>query len=186
MDGPIARFVAAPFAFAAFALAAAWWRVGSAFAAHVPTAGADPLEDEFPRGGMSDEFRNGVAFAELCYRQAEADWAEALPLRGVDPVAALDRLAAAVDALAAERDALRDRIERAVAELDRAPDADPEKPGKRAMRDVLRANTFAWHVLAEGRDPPSRQSKGFPDHFPFSKTPVSAPCSASDDAGDAP
>lgn len=157
MNNPIARFAATPFALAAFGLAAAWWRVGSAFAACVPPAAAVEDEDEFPRGGMSDEFRNGVAFAELCYRQAEADWAEALPLRGVDPVAALDRLAAAVDALAAERDALRDRIERAVAELDRAPDADPEKPGKRAMRDVMRANTFAWHVLTEGRDPPSKR-----------------------------
>lgn len=141
MNGPIMRFIAAPFALAAY----------------VPPKAADPDEDDLPRGDMSDEFRHGLAFAELCYRQAEADWAEALPHRGVDPMAALDRLAAAVDALTAERDALRDRIARATAELDRAPDADPDKPTKRAMRDVLRANLFAWMVLCEGRDPPGRR-----------------------------
>lgn len=157
MDGPIARLIAAPFALAAFGLAAAWWRVGSAFAGCVPPADADSCEDEFPRGDVSAEFLHGLAFAELCYRRAEADWAEALPLRGVDPFAALDRLAAAVDALAVERDVLRDRITRAVAELDRAPDADTEKPTKRAMREVLRANTFAWTVLTEGRDAPSKR-----------------------------
>lgn len=107
---------------------------------------------------MSDEFRHGLAFAELCYRQAEADWAEALPLRGVDPMAALDRLAAAVDALAAEWDVLRDRIARATAELDRAPDsADPEKPIKREAKAMAQANLFAWTVLMEGRDPPSKR-----------------------------
>lgn len=157
MSGPTTRFVAAPFALAAFGLASAWWRVGSAFAAGVPPAVADPHEDEFPRGDVPDEFRHGLAFAELCYRQAEADWAEALPLRGVDPMAALDRLAAAVDALAVENAVLRDRIARATAELDRAPDADPEKPTKRAMREALQANLFAWHVLTEGRDPPSKR-----------------------------
>lgn len=97
----------------------------------------------------------------------------------------LDRLSGALEAVIAERDELRDRAERlaydlrdahaastalkceiatllhrmsrAVAELDAAPDADPEKPSKRAMREVLAANTRAWAVLTEGRDPPSKR-----------------------------
>ena len=97
----------------------------------------------------------------------------------------LDRLSGALEALIAERDELRDRvarlthdvrdahtgstalkaeiaallhrIHRAVAELDAAPDADPDKPSKRAMREVLAANTRAWAVLTEGRDPPSKR-----------------------------
>ncbi len=63
--------------------------------------------DDLPEGGLPDEFRRGVAFAQLCRRQAEHDHAWALRRRGLDPIAALDRLAAAVEALAAERDALK-------------------------------------------------------------------------------
>ena len=109
----------------------------------------------------------GQQRATLAFRQ---DW--------LDATARMDRLDAAVSALAAERDAsravadalaalsarqtaetdaLRDRLARAVAELDAAPDADPDKPSKRAMREVLAANTRAWAVLTEGRDPPSKR-----------------------------
>lgn len=70
---------------------------------------------------------------------------------------AVGTLAAEGGALAAERDDLRRRIIRALDELDAAPDADPERPSKRAMREVLQANTRAWAVLAEGRDPPSKR-----------------------------
>lgn len=65
--------------------------------------------------------------------------------------------------LKAETAVLLDRIARATAELDRAQEADPDKPNKRAMREVMRANTFAWTVLAEGHDPPSvRRAEGAP------------------------
>lgn len=96
--------------------------------------------------------------AALAEARREAAWlvltARDTPAGAV--MATLDRVADAVDALAAERDGLRDRITRATAELDAAPDADPERPSKRAMREVLQANTRAWAVLAEGRDPPSK------------------------------
>ena len=49
---------------------------------------------------------------------------------------------------------LRDRIGRATAELDAAPDtADPERPTKREAKAMAEANLRAWHVLTEGRDP---------------------------------
>lgn len=95
--------------------------------------------------------------------------AEVRPLSPVGAIApdavaaALDRLAAAVEALAAERDGLRERIARAVFELDEAPDINPDKAGKQAVRAVVLANTRAWAALCEGRDPPSRRR---PEHAP--------------------
>lgn len=139
--------------------------------------GASDLDD-LPAGGVSDEFRRGAAFAELCRHQADADRRDARAAQDLDVWITMDRLAEAVDALAAERDELRERIARAVFELNEAPDIDPDKASKRAVLEVLRANTFAWHVLAEGRDPPSRQSKGFPGHSPLSKGPISEAHSA--------
>ena len=179
--------------------------------------------DDLPAGGLSDEFRRGMAFAEACQRQAEADHAEATALalagrraavvswprlvaaleqhhlaagathdaaladarreaawlvltaRATTPGAAmdaLDRLDGAVEALAAERDEMRARIERAVAELDAAPELDPKKPSARVLREVLLANGRAGAVLREGRDPPGGQSKGIPVETPLNKSPI--------------
>lgn len=84
--------------------------------------------------------------------------ADELAVGGAAAIAALDRLDATVAALVAERDALRERITRAVAELDAAPDIDPDKLcGKAKALAVAQANTRAWAVLTEGRDPPSRR-----------------------------
>lgn len=96
--------------------------------------------------------------AALAEARREAAWlvltARSTP--GGAAMAALDRLDDAVRALVAERDALRDRIARADAELDAAPDpADPEKPSRREAKAMAEANLRAWHVLTEGRDPPS-------------------------------
>lgn len=98
--------------------------------------------------------------AALAEARREAAWlvltARATPAGAV--MATLDRLDDAVCALAAERDALRDRIARAVAELDAAPDsADPEKPSRREAKATADANLRAWTVLTEGRDPPSKR-----------------------------
>lgn len=120
--------------------------------------------------------------------------ARALALPGHAGVSsALNGLAAAVEALAAERDsyrqswlrlmdathearnataaltaenaALHGRIARAVAELDAAPDADPDKPSKRQVKALADANTRAWAVLCEGRDPPGkRRAEDAPRH----------------------
>ncbi len=71
--------------------------------------------------------------------------------------ATLDRLNDAMETVIAERDALRCRVALAVAELDAAPDVNPDTAGKRRVREVVAANTRAWAVLTEGRDPPSRR-----------------------------
>lgn len=101
--------------------------------------------------------------AALAEARREAAWlvltARATPAGAV--MAALDRLDDAVRALSAERDDLRERIARAVAELDAAPDpADPEKPSRREAKAAAEANLRAWAVLCEGRDPPSRRRAG--------------------------
>lgn len=69
--------------------------------------------------------------------------------------AALDRLTVAVEALAAERDDLRRRVVRALAELDVAPAADPDRAGKLVLRDVARASVRAAAVLRDGGADPA-------------------------------
>lgn len=80
---------------------------------------------------------------------------DSLARAGEEADAALARLSNAVEALAAERDEWRTRVMRAIDELDEAPDINPDKAGKQAVRAVVLANTRAWAVLCEGRDPPS-------------------------------
>ena len=131
-------------------------------------------------------------------RDAMRDLANDYRDRWIRQVQANDSARAVIAARGLELGELRDRIRRAVAELDAAPDADPEKPSKRAMREVLQANTRAWAVLTEGRDPPSkrraedapdRQSKGFRGGCALGKGPIPGAGPAGDtppDVGDGP
>ena len=56
-----------------------------------------------------------------------------------------------------ERDELADRISRAVAILDEAPDPASDDASKREAHAIQAANRRAWAVLTEGRDPPSKR-----------------------------
>ena len=56
-----------------------------------------------------------------------------------------------------ERDDLANRIARAVAILDEAPDPASDDVSKREAHAIQSANRRAWAVLTEGRDPPSKR-----------------------------
>ena len=60
-------------------------------------------------------------------------------------------------AAAAEIGRARDRITRALAALDTAPDVDPAKATRAEVAAIVAANLAAWMVLTEGRDPPSQR-----------------------------
>ena len=50
---------------------------------------------------------------------------------------------------------LQDRIDRAIAVLQAAPDLVNDEASKRLARDVATANRVAWAILTEGRYPES-------------------------------